>query len=196
VLPTLSRLGTLLGSEDQRQDVTGDVVDAARRLASEEASVARVRALLSRARTIGEVVSVESELTKREASLESLKGRLAALKGQVSYATITMNLSTPAAAPKPPKPTPAGFLAGLRSGWHTFAAVLRAAHPGRRRPAVRRNVARAGGARVGGAPPDRTTAGGRACGLEAGGLLTGLKDSSTVRHNAPATTEARHPGLG
>lgn len=123
VLPALSRLGTLLTSEDRRDDVTGAVIDATSRLATEEASVARVRTLLSRARTIGEVVSVESELTTREADLESLKGRLAALKGQVSYATITMRLTTPSLAPRPPKATPAGFLGGLRTGWHSFAAV-------------------------------------------------------------------------
>lgn len=124
LLPALRRLGALLSSEDSRDDVTGAVVDASSRLATEEASVARVRTLLSRARTIGEVVSVESELTKREASLESLKGRLAALRGQVSYATITMSLSTPQTAPTKPKPAPAGFLGGLRSGWHGFAAVV------------------------------------------------------------------------
>lgn len=123
-LPALSRLGTLLSSEDRRDDVTGDVIDVSSRLATEKASVARVRTLLSRARTIGEVVAVESELTKREASLESLEARLAGLKGQVSYGTITMALLTPTAAGQPTKPTQAGFLSGLRAGWHSFAAVV------------------------------------------------------------------------
>lgn len=124
VLAGLRRLGTVLSSEDQREDVTGAVIDTSSRLATEQASVARVRTLLARARTIGEVVAVESELTKREASLESLKGRLAALKGQVSYATITMTLTSPSAIATRPKPTPAGFLGGLQAGWHSFATVV------------------------------------------------------------------------
>lgn len=122
VLTALSKLGTVLASSDQRDDVTGAVLDASSRLATERASVARVRALLSRARTIGEVVAVESELTKREANLESLQARLAALKGQVSYATITLQLETPGTAPERPKDT--GLIAGLRAGWHAFTTVL------------------------------------------------------------------------
>lgn len=122
VLPALRRLGTLQASEDKRIDVTGDVVDASTRIATEEASVARVRTLLTRAQTIGEVVSVESELTKREASLASLKGRLAALKSQVSYATITLHL-VKSMVKKPTDASPAGFLAGIRAGWGAFAAV-------------------------------------------------------------------------
>ena len=51
------------------------------RVASQRASVDRVRALLSEARSIGDVVAIESELTRREADLDSLTGRLDRAQG-------------------------------------------------------------------------------------------------------------------
>ena len=49
--------------------------DIASRLRSQQRSVARVRALLAQAKTIGEIVQVEGELSRREADLESLEAQ-------------------------------------------------------------------------------------------------------------------------
>lgn len=124
VLRSLLRLGTSLGSNQHADDVTDEVVDVAARLQSQQASVARVRALLAQARTVGEVVAVESELTKREADLESLQGRQRALDAQVALSTITLRLVSPAAAAGAAGPGPKGFLAGLRAGRHAFVRAL------------------------------------------------------------------------
>ncbi len=124
VLRSLLGLGTSLGSSQHVDDVTDQVVDVAARLQSQQASVARVRALLAQARTVGEVVAVESELTKREADLESLLGRQRALDAQVALSTITLRLVSPAAASVGPRSAPRGFLAGLRAGWHAFVRAL------------------------------------------------------------------------
>ncbi len=124
VLRSLLGLGTSLGSSQHVDDVTDQVVDVAARLQSQQASVARVRALLAQARTVGEVVAVESELTKREADLESLLGRQRALDAQVALSTITVRLVSPAAASVGPRSAPRGFLAGLRAGWHAFVRAL------------------------------------------------------------------------
>jgi hypothetical protein len=124
VLRSLLGLGTSLGSSQHVDDVTDQVVDVAARLQSQQASVARVRALLAQARTVGEVVAVESELTMREADLESLLGRQRALDAQVALSTITVRLVSPAAASVGPRSAPRGFLAGLRAGWHAFVRAL------------------------------------------------------------------------
>lgn len=124
VLRSLLGLGTSLGSSQHVDDVTDQVVDVAARLQSQQASVARVRALLAQARTVGEVVAVESELTKREADLESLLGRQRALDAQVALSTITVRLVSPAAASVGPRSAPRGFLTGLREGWHAFVRAL------------------------------------------------------------------------
>jgi hypothetical protein len=125
VLRSLAALGTTLGRNQHAEDVTDEVVDVAARLLAQQASVARVRTLLAQARTIGEVVAVESELTKREADLESLQGRQRALDAQVSLSTITLRLVSPAVATTRASET-RGFLAGLGAGWHNFVEALQA----------------------------------------------------------------------
>lgn len=119
---TLDQLGKL-GVEESRavstQDVTEALVDLDARLVTQKASVERVRALLARAQTIGEVVSIESELAKREAELASLEQRKDKLSGLVALSTITLNLRGPA-APDPAQAPDTGFVAGLKSGWSAF----------------------------------------------------------------------------
>ncbi|GEL17010.1 DUF4349 domain-containing protein [Pseudonocardia asaccharolytica] len=126
--PLVERVGTmgrLLMSSSTAQDVTEQSIDLEARVTSQQASVARVRSLLARAETIGEVVAVESELARREAELESLQRRLAALRDQVQLSTLDVDLR---AAPGPgARP---GFGAGLGAGWdglRTLGAGLAAA---------------------------------------------------------------------
>ena len=119
----VAKLGTEVSRSVQSQDVTETLVDVDARIATQRASVDRVRALLAQAKTIGEVVSIESELTRREADLDSLVQRKDKLSGLVALSTITVTLRGPA-APAPPVPNPdeGGFWAGLKSGWHAFLA--------------------------------------------------------------------------
>ena len=124
VLDQLSRVGRVLSRTTSSQDVTDQYVDTASRVKTMTASLDRVRALLARATTIGEVVSLESELTRREADLESLQAQLAALKGSVERSTVTITLSTPAVVAAQVDDT--GFLAGLKHGWRAFQASVTA----------------------------------------------------------------------
>ena len=88
-----------------------------------QASIARVRAILSRATRIGDVVSVEGELSRRVTELESMQARQRALAGQVGLATVTLHLlahEVPAAAPV----DRSGFLGGLQDGWSAFTRTI------------------------------------------------------------------------
>jgi hypothetical protein len=121
-LEKLAKLGTEQSRSVQSQDVTESIIDVDARIATQQASVERVRALLAKANTIGEVVSIESELTKREADLDSLVQRKDKLAGLVALSTITLMLRGPD-APNPTPPTDdGGFWGGLKSGWHAFLA--------------------------------------------------------------------------
>lgn len=119
-LERMSKLGRELSRSAQAEDVTDQVVDVASRVSSQEASVARIRKLLTGARNIGDVVQIEGELAKREADLESLKARQRALDGQTTFATITLHVRGPKAAVTTPRKPPRGFLAGLTAGWESF----------------------------------------------------------------------------
>jgi hypothetical protein len=122
-LDALGRLGDEESRQVQAQDVTDQLVDLDARVATQEASVNRVRDLLARAQSIGEIVTLESELTRRQADLDSLKQRRAKLSGLVALATITVVLHAPAAPGAPEEPD-TGFLAGLRNGWDGFLASV------------------------------------------------------------------------
>jgi hypothetical protein len=115
LIDDLAATGAVLGRSGRAEDVTEQVVDLDSRVATQQASVTRVRALLAQATSIGDVVAVESELARREADLDSLQRRLATLKDRVALSTLTVELrSAPAPAPVTPAP---GFGAGLGAGW-------------------------------------------------------------------------------
>ena len=120
-LDQLTKIGTVVRRTASAQDVTAQYVDTESRLKTMRASVARVRALMSRANDIGQVVALEGELSRREADLESLESQLSALKTSVAMSPLTVVLNTPGTAPL----TDAGFVAGLRSGWDAFTASTR-----------------------------------------------------------------------
>jgi hypothetical protein len=120
-LDALSELGEVISRDQSAEDVTEQVVDLDSRVATQRASVDRVRALLARASTVEEIVRIEQELTTREAELESLEQRRQALAGQVAMSTVTIRVHKATTAPAPPpQEEEDGFLAGLSDGWGAF----------------------------------------------------------------------------
>jgi hypothetical protein len=122
-LKKLAGLGERLSQTQTAEDVTTQVVDTKSRVATQQRSVTRVRALLTEAKTIGEVVQIEAELAKREADLESLEAQLARLEEVTELATIEVSLVGPDAE-APVDSEDLGFLAGLRGGWDAFVQVI------------------------------------------------------------------------
>jgi hypothetical protein len=96
----------------------------ASRVRNAQASVARIRALLSRATKLSDVVLLESEMATRQADLEALQARQRVLADQTALATLTVDLHAEGTA-GPTEPD-TGFLAGLAAGWDAFtgAAVV------------------------------------------------------------------------
>jgi hypothetical protein len=122
VRTAIGDLGDVTSQDIQAQDVTAEMVDLEGRIASQRASVERVRALLSESGDVVQLASVEGELARREAELESLLGQQRVLDDQVALGTLTVHLREEATAPDPDDDEPAGFMAGLRTGWD--AAVI------------------------------------------------------------------------
>ncbi|WP_410784978.1 DUF4349 domain-containing protein [Kribbella sp. C-35] len=123
----LSDLGKRTQIHQESTDVTEQVVDVASRIESQRASLDRMRALMAKANTIGEIVSVESELTRREADLESLLAKQKNLSLQTDLATLTLTLTEKGKPPAISEPKEdKGFVAGLKSGWNAFTAAFSA----------------------------------------------------------------------
>ncbi|MGW6978164.1 DUF4349 domain-containing protein [Streptomyces sp. NPDC054932] len=127
VLGAMEGSGKLLHRKVDAQDVTEKVADIGSRVASQQASVARVREMMGKASALSEVVMLESELSRRQSDLESLLAQQTALKDQTSLGTITLEVSEPAAKPeagKKEKKEPT-FLGALGGGWDVFTRVVR-----------------------------------------------------------------------
>jgi hypothetical protein len=97
------------------EDVTATIADLDSRVETQTRSVARVRDLLARAKSLEDVVLMESELARREADLESVQARQRALADKAQLATVTVILRKPGAIAA--TVDEAGFLSGLGDGW-------------------------------------------------------------------------------
>jgi hypothetical protein len=118
-LDRVAAVGRPLKRSTTSEDVTATLADLDSRVASAQRSVTRVRDLMDRATSLKDVVLLESELSQRQSDLESEQARQRVLNDQATLSTITVELRTPAAAPKPAK-NHHGFTAGLHSGWHAM----------------------------------------------------------------------------
>lgn len=126
VLRELAGTGKLLNRTSNAKDVTDKVVDTDSRVATQRASVARVRELMDRATKLSDVVALEGELSNRQAALESLLARQASLKDRTSLATVTLHLSeVPAKEAEKKEEDDPGFLDALDGGWNVFLGTLR-----------------------------------------------------------------------
>jgi hypothetical protein len=125
VLRGLAGSGKLLSRTSNAKDVTGEVVDVESRIATQRASVARVRELMDKAEQLTDVVTLEGELSSRQADLESLLAQQASLEDRTSLATITLELSEPYAEGEDAGEEDTGFLDALAGGWDAFVTMLR-----------------------------------------------------------------------
>lgn len=125
LLDQLGGMGTERSRSSTTEDVTEDVADIGARVATMQASIARVRAILARADKIGDVVTVEGELSRRVTELESLQARQRALAGQTTYATVTLTLTAKSTQTEAAPPVDRdGFVGGLQDGWNAFTATV------------------------------------------------------------------------
>lgn len=117
----IEKVGDVQFRNTSTEDVTATYVDTEARVKSMTASVARIRELLSKASSVGDLIALENELSNRQADLDALTAQLSNLKDSVTMSPISISLSTddfeePIAS--------GGFLSGLKAGWSAFTASL------------------------------------------------------------------------
>jgi hypothetical protein len=129
VLQILSTgLGTETALTQQAQDVTEQVADTGSRVLSAQAAIAQLRALLTRAGSVSDLLTVQDQINSEESTLEDLEAEQRALDDQITYATVSVTLVTPhrKTAVRPPAHHQNGFLAGLSTGWRGLRATVSA----------------------------------------------------------------------
>lgn len=102
-------------------DVTARVRDYGVRIANLRTSIERLQQLLGTATSSSALVEIEGALTERQGTLEQLLAQQRTLADQVTYATLTVSIVVPAAAPKR---GPADFVTGLVAGTQGLAATV------------------------------------------------------------------------
>jgi hypothetical protein len=120
-----SRLGTRLSVSQQAQDVTATVADVTSRVMSAQAAITQLRALLARAGSVGDLLTVQNQIDQEESDLESLQSRERALTQETSYATLTLELvSKPHPVVGGHRKLAGGFTGGLKAGWHGLRVLV------------------------------------------------------------------------
>jgi hypothetical protein len=121
-------LGTQLSLQQQAQDVTQQVADVSSLVASDQAAISQLRALLKDAGSVGDLLSVQDQINTETSDLESMLAQQQALNHQTAYATVTLTLVGPKAvvkarAKQKPAPPP-GLASGLTGGWRAFRLTI------------------------------------------------------------------------
>jgi hypothetical protein len=94
----LGRLGKVTDERISGQDVGAELVDIEARLRSLAAEEEALRALMARARTVGETVEVQRQLTNVREQIEQLAGQKARLDDSVAMSTIRATVTEPGVA--------------------------------------------------------------------------------------------------
>ena len=120
-----SSLGTQLSLQQQAQDVTEQVADVNSQVTSYDAAIVQLRALLSHAGSIGDLLSVQNQINDEESALEALQAQQRALSHETSYATVTLTILGPKAKPVVHHPkAPPSLAGGLGAGWHALRVTV------------------------------------------------------------------------
>ncbi len=73
------------------QDVTEEFIDVEARLKTKKELEARYREILKQAKTVEDILSIESQIGSVRSEIESMEGRLKYLTSQVSYSTLNLS---------------------------------------------------------------------------------------------------------
>ena len=117
-------LGTVQNLAIGGQDVSAQYVDLQARLKNAEAQRDAMLALLGQAKTVADIIAVQTQLGQITAQIEQLKGQISYYDHATSYSTISVSVHEAAVALKPANTDSWGVSAALLQGLHGFVSTL------------------------------------------------------------------------
>lgn len=118
-LMKVGAVGEVAGQSVTASDVTAEHVDLQARVKALQTSVDRLTKLMAGAATTSELLEAEAALSARQQELDGLNAQLKALEGQISEASLSVNLIAKSALPG----GPANFWDGLVAGWQSLGTT-------------------------------------------------------------------------
>lgn len=120
--------GRVISRTETAEDVTESYQDTAARLATQQAKMERLQALMSDTASLSDLLELESAIADTQYTIDSLQSRLNSTDSQVNYATVDVSLREESAAEAVTtreKSLGERVLAGLQTGWETFAGFMK-----------------------------------------------------------------------
>jgi hypothetical protein len=117
-------LGNVTTQSSNQSDVTQQHVDMTARLANLRSEEAQLRAIMSRAGKISDLLEVERELARVRGDIESMQAQVAYLERQAAMSTLSISLSQPGPLVRPSSSN-WGFASAFTAGIQAAAEVAR-----------------------------------------------------------------------
>jgi hypothetical protein len=115
-LERLTALGEVRTRSTNAYDVEDEYVDVEARIATLEASIERMRALMAQTEDVEQIVSLETSLSARQADLDSLQARLNSLQNRIAMSPVFITLTTTDDLGEPED----GIIGALKDAWAAF----------------------------------------------------------------------------
>lgn len=120
----LSKVGKVENEHITGTDVSAQYVDLRARLANAEAQRQAMLTLLTQAKTISDIIAVQTQIGQITGQIEQLEGQIKYLDQNTAYSSVTVSL-TEAGAPAQSAPSDDwGFVTALNSAAHNFVATI------------------------------------------------------------------------
>jgi hypothetical protein len=93
VVNEISGLGKVVARSINAKDVTEEMVDIDARLKNLYVLRDKFRALLDKAKSVEDVLSIESELSRVQSEIDSIEGRQKSLRNQIAYSKLDIRIN-------------------------------------------------------------------------------------------------------
>ena len=123
-IDSVARLGTVQNEHISGQDVSAQYVDLQARLANEEAQRNAMLALLQRAQSISDIITIQNQLGQITQQIEELKGQIQYLDHNTAYSTVTVSIVESGAAPSTQPGDTWGLVTALSDAAHNFVTTI------------------------------------------------------------------------
>jgi hypothetical protein len=120
----LTAMGKVQNEHISGNDVSAQYVDLKARLANQEAQRNAMLALLKRARSIADIIAVQTQIGQITGQIEQLKGQIQYIEHNTTYSTVTVNLLEVGAPVQTASQDSWGFVSALGDAAHNFVTTI------------------------------------------------------------------------